>query len=58
MLVKSDRRLFYIYVIERGLDTSDTIVLEGVRQIHDGEHIEVEFKEPESALSDMKKHAE
>ncbi len=47
-----------VYVIESGVDVSDTIVLEGVRQAHEGEHVDVEFREPEEALSDMKKHAE
>src|SRR5205085_7569710 len=29
-----------IYVIQSGLDVSDKIVLEGVRQVHDGEKVE------------------
>lgn len=47
-----------IFIIESGLETSDTIVFDGVRQTHDGQRVDVEFREPEEALSNMKKHAE
>lgn len=47
-----------IFVIEDGIQSSDRIVLEGVRQIHDGEHVEAEYREPEDALAHMKHHAE
>ncbi len=47
-----------IFVIESGLTHQDKIVLEGVRQIHDGEHVEFEFKAPEEVLAHMKHHAE
>jgi len=48
-----------IYVIENGLSADDKIVLEGVRQVHDGEHLEnTEFRPPEEAVSNLKHHAE
>jgi membrane fusion protein, multidrug efflux system len=47
-----------IFVIEKGLDVSDRIVLEGVRQIRDGEKVEYEFRKPEEALANQKNHAE
>ena len=36
-----------IFVIEKGLDVNDKIVLEGIRQVRDGEKVEYEFRHPE-----------
>lgn len=48
-----------IYVIKSGLDVKDKIVLEGVRQVHEGQKLEdVEFQTPEEALKHQKQHAE
>jgi membrane fusion protein (multidrug efflux system) len=47
-----------IFVIGKGLDVNDRIVLEGVRQVHDGEPVEFEFLKPEVALANQKYHAE
>jgi membrane fusion protein (multidrug efflux system) len=47
-----------IFVIEKGLDVNDKIVLEGVRQVRDGEKVEYEFRKPEEALANQKNHAE
>lgn len=47
-----------IFVVQSGLEASDVIVLDGVRQIHDGEHVEAQFREPEDVLSSVKYHAE
>jgi membrane fusion protein, multidrug efflux system len=47
-----------IFVIEKGLDVNDRIVLEGGRQVHDGEPVEFEFRKPEEALANQKYHAE
>ena len=34
-----------IFVIKKGLDVNDKIVLEGVRQVHDGDKVEYEFRQ-------------
>jgi membrane fusion protein (multidrug efflux system) len=34
------------FVVQQGLDANDRIVLEGVRQIHDGEKLEHELRQP------------
>jgi len=47
-----------IFVIKSGLDVNDRIVLEGVRQVHHGQHVECEFRDPEEALKNLKYHAE
>jgi len=47
-----------IFVVGSGLDESDRFVLEGVRQVRDGQPLEFEVRSPEVALSNMKWHAE
>jgi membrane fusion protein (multidrug efflux system) len=47
-----------IFVIKSGLELGDKIVLEGIRQVHDGEKVEFEFVKPEEALTNQKQHAE
>jgi membrane fusion protein (multidrug efflux system) len=47
-----------IYVVKSGLGVNDKIVLEGVRQVRDGEKVEYEFRKPEEALANQKHHAE
>jgi membrane fusion protein (multidrug efflux system) len=56
--IKIDYEQDDIFVVEKGLGVSDRIVLEGVRQVRDGDKLEFEFLKPEEALKNMKYHAE
>ena len=47
-----------IYVIEKGLGTHDKIVLEGIRQVRDGEKVEYEDRKPAEVAAHLKYHAE
>ena len=47
-----------IFVIKKGLDGNDRIVLEGIRQIHDGDKVEPEFRKPEEVIGSPKFNAE
>lgn len=47
-----------IYVVSGGVKEGDKIVLEGVRQIRDGDELEFEFRAPEEVLSQLKHEAE
>ncbi|MBY0400325.1 efflux RND transporter periplasmic adaptor subunit [Myxococcota bacterium] len=47
-----------IFVVGSGLEAGDRFVLEGVRQVHDSQHVEFEVRSPDEALSNMKWHAE
>jgi membrane fusion protein (multidrug efflux system) len=44
--------------IVSGIDAKDQIVLEGIRQVHDGDTVESEFRKPDVALATPKYHAE
>lgn len=47
-----------IYVIASGLDINDKIILEGIRQVRDGDKVKYEYQAPEDVLKDLKNHAE
>jgi membrane fusion protein (multidrug efflux system) len=48
-----------IFILQKGLDLHDKIVLEGVRQVSENQKLEeYEFKKPEEALANQKFHAE
>ena len=47
-----------IYVIKEGLEVGDKIILEGIRQVRDGDKVEYEYLDPEEALGHLKYHAE
>ncbi len=45
-----------IFVVKKGLDANDRIVLEGVRQVRDGEKVQYEFRKPEEVMADPTNH--
>jgi len=47
-----------IFVIAEGLKEGEKIILEGIRQVRDGDHIEFEFRAPADVLGQLKYHAE
>jgi membrane fusion protein (multidrug efflux system) len=47
-----------IFVVATGLEEGDKIVLEGIRQVRDGDKVEYEFQAPAEVLSNLKFHAE
>ncbi len=57
-LITVKHELDDIYVIDSGLGVKDKFVLEGGREVHDGEKVEYELRSPEEALKDQKFHAE
>lgn len=47
-----------IFVLKDGLKEGEKIILEGIRQVRDGDKIEYEYRDPEEVLSNLKYHAE
>jgi membrane fusion protein (multidrug efflux system) len=47
-----------LYVVRSGLGVADKIVLDGIRQVRDGEKVEYEFSQPEQVLAKLKNKAE
>ena len=54
-----DHELEDVFVIGSGVKVKDKIVLEGIRQVHDGEKLkEYEFRNPEEVMANQKNKAE
>jgi membrane fusion protein (multidrug efflux system) len=47
-----------IFVVKSGLTAKDKVILEGVRQVHDGESVEFEFEKADKVLAHQKHRAE
>jgi membrane fusion protein (multidrug efflux system) len=47
-----------LFVIKDGLSVDDKIILEGTRQVRDGEKVEYEDRAVEQVVANMKYHAE
>lgn len=56
--IKIESVLDDIFVIQEGLEEGDTIILEGIRQVRDGDKVEYEFQPAEEVLGSLKYHAE
>ena len=58
VVVQKEGEMDDIFVIARGLGVGDKIVLEGMRQIRDGDKVEYEFRSPELVMTKLKNKAE
>lgn len=47
-----------IFVLKGGLKEGEKIILEGIRQVKDGDKIKYDFRDPQEVLSNLKYHAE
>jgi membrane fusion protein (multidrug efflux system) len=47
-----------VYVIGAGVGADERFVVEGVREVHDGEKVEVEYQPPDQVLGKQKFRAE
>lgn len=47
-----------IFLLKKGLSANERIVLEGIRQVKDGDEVEYEYRSPEQTLNQLKYHAE
>lgn len=56
--IDPDYELEDIYVLKSGLGVDDRIVLEGARQVRDGDKIEYEDRRAEEVVAQLKYHAE
>ena len=57
-LITTKHELDDIFVVNSGLEVKDKIVLEGVRQVRDGEKVEYEFRPLQEVMRKPKNHTE
>lgn len=48
----------HVFIVDGGLEDTDHILLEGLRKVQDGKHIEVKLEEPAEVFAQLKYHAE
>ena len=48
----------HLYIINKGLSESDTILLEGIRMVKNNQEIHTKFLEPNQVLSELDLYAE
>lgn len=57
-LINIATELPHIFIVKSGLKAGDRILLEGLRKVHPGQHIDPDFRSPEQVLSQLDLHAE
>ena len=45
-----------LFVVKTGVGVNDTIVLEGFRQVHDGDKVQYQDRQPKKVVADLKHH--
>lgn len=56
-LITIAAELPHLFIVD-GLQDTDKVLLEGLRKVHNGQQIAVNFKSPEKVISELKFHAE
>ncbi|NQX85651.1 MAG: efflux RND transporter periplasmic adaptor subunit [Flavobacteriaceae bacterium] len=56
--IKIQAELPHLFVIEKGLSKEDKILLEGLRLVKNGEHIDYKFVSPKEAINNLELYAE
>lgn len=56
--IEIEHELEDIFVVKSGLSVNDKFVLEGVRDVRDGDKVQYEERDPQQALANLKFHAE
>ncbi|WP_036301242.1 efflux RND transporter periplasmic adaptor subunit [Methylotenera sp. L2L1] len=57
-LITIAAELPHLFIVKSGLKDDDKVLLEGLRKVHNGQKIEVDFKQPAQVLSQLELHAE
>lgn len=47
-----------VYVVAKGLAETDTILLEGLRRVHDGAEVDIDYQKPQAVLAHLELPAE
>ncbi len=48
----------HVFILDGGLADTDRVLLEGLRKVSEGKHIEVKYEEPAEVFAQLKYHAE
>ncbi|MEO2092339.1 MAG: efflux RND transporter periplasmic adaptor subunit, partial [Gemmataceae bacterium] len=56
--IQVEREMDDVFVVRNGVGPNDKIVLDGVREVRDGDHLKYDEVKPADVLSRLKTHAE
>lgn len=57
-LITVAAELPHVFIVKSGLKEDDKVLLESLRKVHNGQKIEIDFKQPEQVISQLELHAE
>ncbi len=57
-LISIAAELPHVFIVKSGLNVGDRILLEGLRRVHNGEQIDVNFQPADKVMADLELHAE
>lgn len=57
-LISIAAELPHIFIVKSGLNVGDRILIEGLRKVHQGQTIDLNYKSPETVFSQLNLHAE
>lgn len=57
-LIKIDAEMPHLFIVKEGLNIDDKILIDGLRKVHAGEQVDINFIVPEKVRSDLTFHAE
>lgn len=57
-LITIAAELPHVFIVKSGLKEDDKVLIEGLRKVHNGQTIAMDFKSPEQVLSQLELHAE
>ena len=56
--IQVSHEINHLYVVENGLDTSDVILIEGLRKVRNGDQVAIDLLSPKEVLSSLELYAE
>jgi len=57
-LIKIEADLPQLFIVKEGLKDDDKVLLEGLRKVHAGEEVQIDFRPPEKVRSELKLYTE
>jgi len=57
-LINIEADLPHLFIVKNGLKDDDKILIDGLRKVHPGQKVEIDFKPPEKVRSELELYTE
>ena len=57
-MIEIAAELPHLFIVKAGLKDTDTVLLEGLRRVKNGQKIDLDFKAPEKVIPELELYAE